>query len=614
MQALKLQLSTAGVEYETEGLDRLWRKIGPQARLEHRPLVCMMLGVANSGKSTLLNLLIGADAKNRVTTVSARGGATTKPVALLPQNFPTKDIAALFNGFEAKELRKSEEATTPVKQGTSELLWKKSPLVPPSVALVDTPDVDSYHLENELQTRAMLDVADVVAIMVNDSYTNRDFFRALKEVGQAKKPAIVIFNRADLQYDRAQWVDRINELKKETGIEILDAFAIEYNRAKAESGEALDFYKLGDRGSNAPEQVKPLDAVLDLNVSQIRIQTELGALQQAIDGPTGLEAFVNRIGEINSALATLRALLDETSKQAPSVVEWPRMPAGPVGQAILETWGKYHRGMTTKLIRQAPYWFRKGVGSFMRALWNDTKAKEEREYRQAEFAFLRDNIVKLVLQELDRLRTSEKASGQLATAIENALHPLAVSTMQSDLQTAHESMNLVDRELEDAIQTELNRLKEKHPTIYGMFQNGDTILAGMELLGPVAMGLGTGYLLQAPLLSNFVTSVISAPIQTTAGAAAATAATPATTAASDRLRNFALRQPFENIVRQYANKRIVWTMTWLRQNYLKEFYDELEKTSAATGVAEVEELKESISCARQLAEKVRASAKGAKKT
>jgi|GEM_PF-5291633 len=614
VQALKLQLSTAGVEYETDDLDRLWRKVGPQARLQTRPLVIMLMGQHNSGKSTVLNLLIGATPKTQVTQISDIGGSTTMPVALLNSAFPDKDLPLLFGGFEIKKLSRPTDATQTVPEGKSQLLWAKSNLVPPSVALVDTPDLDSYHIENSVQTRAMIDVADVVAVMITDQYANRDVVKALKEVASAKKPVILIFNKADLENEYELWPKRLAELKKVTGIEVLDAFVIEKNAAKAKVGEPLDFFRVGPSASERAAQVPPLDAVMDLDVQRIRIQTELGALQQAIDGATGLEAFVNRVAEINSALATLRALLDETSKQAPTMVEWPRMPAGPVGQAILETWGKYHRGMTTKLVRQAPYWLRKGLGNFMRALWNDTKAKEEREYRQAEFEFLRDHIVKLVLNELESLRNSKKASGRLAAVIEEALHPVAVSTMQSKLQATHEHMNLVDKELEGAIQVELNRLKDKHPTLYGMFQNGDTILAGMELLGAVAMWLGSCYLLQAPLLSNFVTSVISAPIQTTAGAAAATAATPATTAASDKLRNFALRQPFENIVRQYANKRIVWTMNWLRQNYLKAFYDELEKTSAATGVVEVGDLRETISCARRLADTVRATAKVVKKT
>jgi hypothetical protein len=91
----------------------------------------------------------------------------------------------------------------------------------------------------------------------------------------------------------------------------------------------------------------------------------------------------------------------------------------------------------------------------MRALSNDAKAKEEREYRQAELQFLRDNVVKLVLNELESLRNSKKASGKLAAAVEAALHPVSVCTMQSKLQAAHENMNLVDKELEEAIQSEL---------------------------------------------------------------------------------------------------------------------------------------------------------------
>jgi polynucleotide 5'-kinase involved in rRNA processing len=95
VQALKLQLSAAGVGYRTGDLDRLWRKVGPQARLQTRPLVIMLMGQHNSGKSTVLNLLIGATPKNQVTRISDIGGSTTMPVALLNSAFPGQGHVSL---------------------------------------------------------------------------------------------------------------------------------------------------------------------------------------------------------------------------------------------------------------------------------------------------------------------------------------------------------------------------------------------------------------------------------------------------------------------------------------------------------------------------------------
>jgi GTPase SAR1 family protein len=599
--SLKKRLTSAGIQFDASEIDRLWNKIGPQATITNRPLLIMLMGQHNSGKSTFVNMMIGARGNDRVTKVSDVGGSTKVPVALLPQGFPEKDLVKLFGGFDLQKLRSAEDATRSVPEGVDRMLWLKHKLVPPSVAIIDTPDLDSCHRENSLQTYATINVADVVAVMITDQYKNDRVVDALRVVAAAKKPVILIFNKVNLVRHTRLWPKRLEELQKLTGIEVLDSFVIEDNPELAEAGEILDLYRIGQRGQDAPAPRKPLDSVLDLQVTQIRIQSEWGALSQALHSENGLSRFVETIEETNSALDTLIKLFSGSPIQEK---EWPSMPVQAVGQAILETWGKHHRTMTTTIVRSIPNYLKKGIGSLMKWRYQAAMDKAEKEYRQAEFNFLRDHVISFVLNELNKLKESGKIRGKLAEVIAAKLHPVSVSQMQAALQTTHENMRLLDSELNQAIVDELNRLKTENSTFYNTLQNFDVVIAGLEAVGPMAVGLGAGQLLSGPLLSNFATSLIAPYAQVAAGASVWSSVTPATAVGGDKVRNFALRQSFRNILGQYQEHRISWVMEWLKDNYLKEFYDELGRTSSATGAGEVGELKVAISCAERLGEQV----------
>jgi hypothetical protein len=397
------------------------------------------------------------------------------------------------------------------------------------------------------------------------------------------------------------WPKRLEELQKLTGIEILDSFVIEDDPDRAEQGELLDLYRIGQNGRQTPQAQRPLDSVHDLQVTRIRVQSEWGTLSDALYSENGLANFVQTIEETNSALDTLMKLFSGSPVQQ---TQWPDMPVQAVGQAILETWGKHHRTMATTAIRYIPTYLRKGFGAVLRWRYQAAMEQQEKDYRQKEFRFLRDNVISFVLNELNRLKESGKIRGRLAEVVAEKLHPVTVSKMQATIQATHENMRLMDSELNQAIIDELNRLKLENPGLYGTMQNFDTVLAGLEAVGPMVLGLGAGQLLSGPLLSNFATSLVAPYAQVAASAGVYSGITPATAVGGDKVRNFALRQSFRNILAQYQTHRVGWVMEWLKDNYLKEFYDELARTSGATSAPEVAGLKASLTCAQRLGEKV----------
>src|SRR5690606_28100056 len=129
----------------------------------------------------------------------------------------------------------------------------------------------------------------------------------------------------------------------------------------------------------------------------------------------------------------------------------------------------------------------RSVGAVMRYKYQAAIDEEERNYRQKEFIFLRDQVVATVIRELIALQRSGKVSGRLARVVDAKIDPLKVSEMQAKLQAAHEHMRLVDADLDKAITEELNSLKENNPATYATIQNFDTVLAAFELLTPMGV-------------------------------------------------------------------------------------------------------------------------------
>src|SRR5690606_14559127 len=130
---------------------------------------------------------------------------------------------------------------------------------------------------------------------------------SLEEVAQANKPVLLIFNKANIKTHRSLWPKRVQELVERTGIQVIGTFAVGQDDERAERGELLDFYQLGEQ-HNAPHRSVPMDAIHDLRVPELRIQSEWGALRHALDAESGLAAFLTQLEQANLALTRLGAL------------------------------------------------------------------------------------------------------------------------------------------------------------------------------------------------------------------------------------------------------------------------------------------------------------------
>ncbi|MBY0371595.1 50S ribosome-binding GTPase [bacterium] len=645
LNALEARMQAAGLHYDTTDVHRLLiHKLGPQAQMVNRPLVVGIMAAANSGKSTLANQLLGAYGDRRITNVSAIGGSTKLPLALLNPDFPETDIPLLFGGFTHAQQRTPMDATMPSPTGGPHLIWRKSPLVRESITIVDLPDIDSYHTENHLQTKALLDVADVVMAMVTDQYNQAPFVEMLKEVAKSKKKVILIFNKAHIGVHRKYWPIWIDELTRVCGIEVHGAFAIESDPVKAEVGDKLNFYNVGADGRSTPVLVEPMEALHNLQITKLRIRAELGALEQALKAETGLEAFQEEIKKTSQALGWVKelfkkreeveALIDPTL--APSATEtvtsqtavsqaadgdeaslsetgdeeeptleallakggvpFPSPPADAVGVAITDAFNKRYRGLWSKGFYWGPRLLRKSLAG----LYKRADEADERAYRSEEYEFLRHHVFNRVYEELTAISQSPSVQGELRLAVNEALDGARWAEMLSQFREKHSAMNLVDSELRKAIEAKLEQMRQENKLAFHVLANADSAMVISELVSPVVVMTAGGYLVSLPFTYHWMAKIVSGWVYAGGSATTGLYATPNISVMNKKLLRKVATKAVNGMVEEYGHMRVRDTVQWLHDNYLKKFYAEVKKVAETTDSPEIAELDASISCARAL--------------
>lgn len=603
VRTLKANLAKAGLDYPTTDFDRFWEKIGAQLLIANRPIIVAFGGVANSGKSSSLNSVLRAEGDQRLTRTGPIGGLTTIPVAFLPNGFDLAHLPSLFPGFELRPLRNQDDATQETN-GKRILLWKKHALVPPDVIVVDVPDFDSVRRQNERLAVPILMASDLVMVMLDSSYANHDNVALLQDIAASNKPAIAVFNRTNIKFHQKHWPQRIDHLRKVAGIQFLGGFAVRDDPERAEGGKVLDFFRIGKNGLEVPTPVDPLTEIESLEVDRIRMQAQLGAVEQALGAPTGLANFLDLVEKTNSSLTNLQRMLGDDHLPAEDV-EWPELPDGAVSQATLNAWQSHHQTWTTKAILALPQLFQRSGSSIVRYIYRESIEEKETAYREAEWKFLQKHVVGRLLTELKQVRDSGHVSGRLAKILREVTDGERFLEKQAELQRLHARMRLVGPELQRAIETELNRLKAEDPATYHSFQNRDTVLAGAQLVAPPIVGLASGVLISMPLTWNFFTSFATGSTQGVVGGVTFVKSAPMIAMGADKIREYLLKRSLESIQNQYSADRIVWVLEWLRDNYLKEFYDALVDASEASASPEVARLKELVECANRLAKQLK---------
>lgn len=169
LTALELPLSLPGVSEErtraTAALGQLDDYILPRWRSLDAPLLAVVGGSTGAGKSTLVNALAG----HPVTRSGAIRPTTRQPILLHhphdAQWFTSSRVLPTLQRVQGELVKVNTPASragaTPDAGAMSSLVLVADPAIPPGVALLDAPDVDSISHDNRQLAGQLLAAADL---------------------------------------------------------------------------------------------------------------------------------------------------------------------------------------------------------------------------------------------------------------------------------------------------------------------------------------------------------------------------------------------------------------------------------------------------------------------
>jgi hypothetical protein len=153
------------------------------------PLVAVVAGGTNVGKSTLFNSLLG----RAVSSVDARAGHTAHPVAAGPAS-GREAVAALLPGASMQDLPGSTSAGPGTDAGAPTVYYAEGGS-PGGVVLIDSPDIDSALKAHHSRAFDSLIAADVFALVASPTkYNDKRCVEFLLDAAAMGKRAVVLFN------------------------------------------------------------------------------------------------------------------------------------------------------------------------------------------------------------------------------------------------------------------------------------------------------------------------------------------------------------------------------------------------------------------------------------
>lgn len=202
-----------------------WERLLLNKILPHSDcLVISVAGGTNTGKSTIINVLVGKE----ISPVLHTAGATKRPVMITsPAKYEQCLNGEMFPQFNSAPLQDVKDVLDP-SQPKDRLFVVKDKIVEDRYILLDTPDVDSICKEHWDIADKIISASDVViAVLTEEKYNDFavvDFFRRAKEEGKVIIPLmnkVNVDNPESLDYAREQ----VSHFLKELGSEIqLEAF------------------------------------------------------------------------------------------------------------------------------------------------------------------------------------------------------------------------------------------------------------------------------------------------------------------------------------------------------------------------------------------------------
>ena len=583
---------------EREWFELLRQKLVPQLG-EQAFLVVAVVGGTNIGKSVIFNHLAGS----RASATSPLASGTKHATCLVPEGFKAQhELQAVFPDFELHEWTDASLALE--ESDAHRLFWRVAPELPPSLLVLDTPDIDSDARVNWVRADAVRRSADVlIAVLTQQKYNDaavKEFFR---KAGDEDKAVLVIFNQCVLPEDEPYWPIWLDTFCRETHI-TPDAVYLTPNDRRAAEGLRLPFFERrmptanADKATPAPDNT-PRDLAADLaklRFREIRMRTLLGSLHELTHPQRGIPAYLREVRLASEDLGRTATRL--TTDSVVQVRNWPA-PANSLLVAEIRQWWHAHQEGWARTINSAYNTVGSGllwpIRAARRALQGEPEPPME-DYRSREWLA----VLGVVEELFDKLQWMADSGNEIIRPrIEAVLLGDARSRLLTLLRQKHDVLDF-EEELKSVIDQEMRNLQRTKPDLFGMYRQLNNVSAVVRPVTSVVLfsiGFGPAGEMVAPFLGHAAASAVVHVFADVAGGATAAIAGEAAVSGAASSGTGMLQAWFHRMHSAFTARRASWLTQLVHTELLGALPEEL---NAAAGLTKSEAFIEVQKCVTKL--------------
>jgi hypothetical protein len=563
-----------------EWFELLRQKLVPQLG-EQAFLVVAVVGGTNIGKSVIFNHIAGSSAS----ASSPLASGTKHPVCLVPEGFATShDLNSVFPDFQLQEW--TDAAASLQETDRHQLFWRTAKELPPSLLILDTPDIDSDARVNWVRADAVRRCADVlIAVLTQQKYNDaavKEFFR---KAGDEDKSVLVVFNQCVLPEDEPYWRMWLNTFCRETHIRP-DAVYLAPSDRRAAEELRLPFFErsfdLSEGNASTTEAGTSHDSIprsltadlARLRFREIRMRTLVGSLRELIHPQRGIPAWLR---EIRTASEDLNQTA--TRLAADSVVQirnWPS-PANASLVAEIRQWWQARQEGWARRINSAYTVVGNGLLWPFRAARNALKGEPTPimvDYQAREWT-----AILIVVEELfDKLQWMADSGNEIIRPrIEAILRGDARASLIRLLKQKHDAVDFED-ELRVVVDEQMKSFEQTKPDLFSMYRQINNVSAAVRPMTSVVMfsiGFGPAGELVAPMLGHAAASAVVHVVADVAGGATAAIAGEAAVSSAAGSGSGMLQAWFNQMHSMFTTRRAAWLTKLIHSELLGGLPQEL---------------------------------------
>ncbi len=572
-----------------EWYELLRQKLIPQLG-EQAFLVVAVVGGTNIGKSVIFNHLAGCKAS----ASSPLASGTKHATCLVPEGFTAlHDLKSVFPDFELHEW--TDAALALEESDVHRLFWRTAKELPPSLLVLDTPDIDSDARVNWVRADAVRRSADVlIAVLTQQKYNDaavKEFFR---KAGDEDKAVLIVFNQCVLPEDEPYWPIWLETFCRETGITPEAVYLTPSDRPAAEELRLPFFERC------SPTAGTPRNLAIDLSqlrFREIRMRTLLGSLRELTHPQRGVPAYLKEVRNASEDLGRTAARL--TSESVVQVRNWPT-PSNSVLVAEIRTWWQSRQEGWARRINSAYNTVGRGILWPIRAARNAIQGEPVDpldDYRNREWTA----ALSVVEELFDKLQWMADSGNEIIRPrIEAVLRGEARLKLLTLLKRKHDAVNF-DDELQAVVEHEMRDLERTRPDLFGMYRQLNNVSAAVRPMTSVVLftvGFGPAGELVAPFVANAAAAAVIHVVADVAGGATAAIAGEAAVSSAAGSGAGLLQTWFHRLHSAFTARRAGWLTKLLHSELLGRLPEELQE---AGGLAKSNAFVEVQECVEILA-------------